>query len=216
MAIDPIYFRGPALQKAKWVSYIEWECDRCEPVAIEWKARVDVPADYLEHIASEQPVAKGERAMDIAYALAVFNAERERNADYLLSLLSICNAADDKPGIIGICDDDRLVRELADLYWRGNEPVLTALLNSATSQSEAVRRIGEVYADLMDYDSEKGFAALLRLPQNTRTAVCGSAAKGDLNSDPPKRERVEAHLRALRLPEADDCAKQIEDAAQRR
>lgn len=216
MATEPIYFRGPELKRAAWISYIEWECDECEPVVVESRQHTDIPTDYLAQLTSEQAHATGERAVDIAYALAVYNVDRERNTEYLVSLLNICNAAGKKPGIEGVCEEDRLVRELAELYWRGNSAILPVLLNSALSRSEALDSIGEFYADFLEDGTDDVIPALAALSEETRAGVCKTAAATDLSFDQPKRQRVLDRMRRLQSPVADDCAKRIEEAGRHR
>ncbi|MGB0064386.1 MAG: hypothetical protein WBP85_08055 [Terracidiphilus sp.] len=197
-----------------WVSYIETECIDCDPGVITWQSHIDVPQAVLERLRKEQPSAGEQRARDIAYALAVFHFEYESNRDRLTKQLNDCLLPGKVPATEDQADfdtcDRHLFGEIANLYWRGDASLLQPLLQVANRDENAVEGSGKFYSDLLDRRTEIALKGIGQLPPHKQHAVCERAVQGDLESDSPKLQRVEANLRAVSSETASDCLKTIE------
>jgi hypothetical protein len=195
-----------------WVSYLETECNGCDPGVIEWKAHSDIPQALLESLRKEQPSAEGRRARDIAYALAVFGVEYEANRDSLLKRLDKCLG----PGIGSVDDescDEGLFNELENLYWRGDTSLLQPLLQVSDRDGDVVDLAGRFYADLLEARTEIALTGMEQLPLRKQRSVCERSVKDDLDLDPPKLARVEAKLQASGSDLALACLKTIQASA---
>jgi len=72
-----------------WLGYLIFDG---EPGVITFSSQPDPPAQMSDALRKEQPNASAERGRDIAYVLAVFNVEYQKNRDLLLSSLHSCLA----------------------------------------------------------------------------------------------------------------------------
>jgi len=200
----------PAIEKGKWISVIDWECNECEPVVESTTTHTDLPTAVVDRLRREQSSAQGEKAMDIAYALAVFNIDYEKNREYLLSLLDICLSNPSKAPLDGICDDTKLYKFLANLYWRGDYKLLSTLLQTSDSHADVVDEDGYFYGDLLDRRTAEILRELDSLSTEKQKAVCRLAGKDDLSMDLPKEERVSKQLKAIGGESATCCLQEIE------
>lgn len=199
-----------------WVSYLEADCYGCDPGVVVAETHNEIPQAVLENLRREQPSSKGQRARDIAFALAVFDFEYESNRDQLTNWLAGCHApendvaADDESE--EICDP-ALFSEIANLYWRGDDTLLLPLLEPANYDWSVVQDAGRFYSDVLDRRTEKALKGISQLPPHKQRAVCARSVEDDLRFDPPKLARVEASLRTISSETASDCLKAIEAAA---
>ena len=158
----------------------------------------------------EQPSSSGERARDIAYALAVFGIEYQTNRDRLLNLLGSCLSKPKESA-----EDDECGGELLDfvtnLYWRGDDALLAPLLQVADTRRDVIGEIGTFYADLLDRRSAVAFESIGKLPPEKQQLVCRLAYEDDLSADSPKRDRVMAFLRSAGGDVAARCSKALDD-----
>ena len=195
-----------------WTKILEVECDGCDP-GIDISESVDErPAGVVDQLENEQPKATGERAMEIAFALAVFGEKYKLNRNYLLELWKACLASPDQAAIEGICDDTTLSFMLADLYYRGDETLLPVLLNAAESKSYAAEELGHFYAEMLKNQSEKLLEAMNGLPASTQSAICRDAVPLELYVDTPRRQQVDSNLLASKQPNAASCLKAMREA----
>ena len=198
-------------QQGAWISYVIWECNKCEPALVTTLSHSDPPNSIVEGFRKEQSNASGESARDIAYALAVFKVEYDSNRDHLLSLLNGCltkpkNSPED------VCDSN-LGAYLINLYWRGDNGLLVPLLQVADSEDEAVESDGYFYSDLLERRTSEVLSALGALPVEKQKEVCKLAGKDDLSMNSPKEERVAKQLRAAGGEVAERCLQEAEKAA---
>jgi hypothetical protein len=189
---------GKPPESGLWMSSVEWNIDGCEPCVVSTVIHPDIPPSVIDRLRKDQPAARGERAMDDAYALAVLQVDYKKNRDYLLDLLGVCLAKPNlPPPLEDVCDSNAgLVDYLANLYWRGDSELLTPLMNAADSSSYVMDPVGTFYAELLDRRSADALHVIAGLPVQKQIATCEQAGHDDLSLDPPKMERVEKQLRA--------------------
>lgn len=188
------------------MSSVEWLYDGCEPCEFSLVTHTDIPPLVVERLRKEQPTAWGERAMDVAYALAVVHVDYTKNRDYLLDLLGVCLAKPvGRPPLEDICDDTRLVSYLVNLYWRGDNDLMLPLLNAAGSQSYAVDLIDGFYGDLLERSTQDALREIAVLPIEKQTAICKVAGINNPGIDAEKRDRAITRLRAAEGDMAGRC-----------
>jgi hypothetical protein len=200
----------PSLEKGTWLSIIDWECNECDPVVESTIPHSDPPVAVVDRLRREQPDARGEKAMDTAYALAVFNTEYQKNRAYLLSLLDICLSKPNESPLDGICNDTKLSMYLENLYWRGDSKLLGKLLESADSPAYVVEENGYFYGDMLDRRTTLFIQSLSALPDEKQKAACMLAGKDDLSVNSPKEKRVATQLRAIGGDVANRCLQEVE------
>jgi len=200
----------PIIEKGMWLSYVDWECNECEPVVESVISHADPPTNVVDRLRREQSGAQGEKAMNIAYELAVFNVEYDKNRDYLLSLQDVCLSSPDKSPLEYICDDTKLHKFLVNLYWRGDSGLLGMLLQNADSRAYVVEESGYFYGDMLDRRTTVFLQSLSGLPVEKQMTVCRLAGKDDLSMDSPKEERVAKQLKAIGGDLATRCLQEIE------
>jgi hypothetical protein len=207
--IDSI--ESPLIEKGVWLSYLETDCDGCDPGVIQSISHPDSPVTFVERLHQEQPNALGEERMTKTYALAVFNDEYKQNRDYLLSLLNICLSNPNRSALEDICDNTKLYQYLANLYWRGDSSLLCPLLQAAgETQAGVVDEAGRFYADLLDRRTVEILRGLAGLPVDKQLSVCNLAGKNELSLDSPKEKRVAKQLRDIGDDTAVSCLQEIE------
>ncbi len=199
-------------EAGQWLTFINWECNICEPVLTEAQAHFDIPNEVSQRLQQEQPHATRERAMAIAFALAVFDVDKKRNRDYLLDLFNVCLASPSKPAIEGICDDTRLASMLANLYQRGDGGLLRPLLEAAESSAYVAEELSYFYADSLDRHQPELLNGLGDLPATNQMKVCAEAQQDGLSMDGPQRDRVVKQLKVNGGEVALRCLKAIEAA----
>jgi len=195
--------RSAALEHGAWISYLISECNGCDPGVVTMVSQPNPPAQLVELLQKERENASGELARNIAYSLAVYNSEYQRNRNYLLSVLDGClSRPRESP------EDDECNAELLDfitnLYWRGDDGLLAPLLQAADTRKDVILEIGTFYADLLDRHIDAAIQGLRVLPREKQTLVC-TLAEDDLSFDSPQFERVRKNLREARSEVADRC-----------
>ncbi len=193
-----------APEEGAWASYLVAECNDCDPGVVVTVTHPDVPPDLVDQLRKEQSSDVGERARNVAFALAIFKSDYETNRDFLLKLLRVClsrprNSAEDD-----VCDT-KLVDEIANLYWRGDAELLQPLLNAADRRDDVLGEAGGFYSDLLDRRTALVVGELRKLPEEKQRMVCEMAATDDLRFDSPKLDRVMKNLRATGDDVAERC-----------
>jgi len=208
------WFDGPELapEAGFWVSYLITECNDCDPGTVTWETHDDVAQAVLEGLRKEQPTAEGQRARDIAYALAVFRFNYDENRELLIKQLKSCLARPPNSPEDDVCDG-RLVDYLANLYWRGDSRLLQILLDVAERRQDVLDEAGEFYSALLDRRMGVAMEGLLKIPEEKQRLVCKMAYTDDLRFDSPKLARIEANLSALGSDSAKVCLKTIQSTA---
>lgn len=210
---DSWFERSSGAEIGEWVSSIEWACDECEPVVVESQTHSSIPAEVVERLRKEQPAATGTRAMEIAFALAVFGLDRERNRNYLVDLLTVCLSSPDKPAIEGICDHVRLTSMIANLYLRGDSELLNPLLKVADSDAYVAEEIGDFYAEMLDRRPAEILRGMESLPIAKKQAVCRLAGENEHSVEIPRFQRIAENLRTTGSDLARGCLQTAQVAA---
>lgn len=175
-----------------------------EPGIVTFTSGPDSSADKINALQREQAEASGERARDIAYELAVFHVDYQKNREYLLSVLNRClsrpkdSAEDDE------CSSD-LMEFIVNLYWRGDDVLLPTLLRVADSRKDVISEIGSYYSDLLTRRGKSAIEALESLPEEQQIKICKLAFDDDLESNSPKLSQVQNFLRDENRPAATRC-----------
>jgi hypothetical protein len=187
----------PEIEKGAWISYIDFECDDCEPAIVVSVSHSEPLPPVVESLRKEQPLAKGVRARDIAYALAVFKQDYQRNREYLLAFFNACLAksSESSDDDDDLCDD-RLQDYLINLYWRGDDALLAPLLKAAGNEPRFVRGLGYFYGDLLDRRTAAALQGLKRLSREKQQTVCDMAGEDEFSVDSQKLEALGNHLPA--------------------
>jgi len=186
--------------RGAWLGYLIFEG---EPGVVTFSSQPDPPADLSDALRKEQQGASPERLRDIAYVLAVFKVEYQKNRDYLLSSLNNCLSRPKESPEDDVCDSD-LLTFVANLYWRGDTALLAPLLQIAEFRRDVIGDIGTLYADLLDGRGVIVLSAMAELPDDKQQLVC-KLADDDLSFNSPKRERIKAFLREARGTAAVQC-----------
>jgi len=201
-----------AVEQGTWLSYLESECDGCDPGVFTTVSHPSPPASLIANLRREQPSSSGGRARDIAYALAVFNAEYRQNREFLLKRLNTCiDRPKDSPED-EVCDGT-LLDYVTNLYWRGDSTLLQPLLQLADSRKDVIHEIGRFYADLLDRHAATTVDGLSKLAPEKQRTICRLAGEDEYSIDEPKLERVTEHLHAIRNETANQCLGLAEKAA---
>lgn len=198
-----------AVETGRWLSYLESECDGCDPGIFTTVSHPTPPPALVASLSHEQPTATGERARDIAYALAVFDSEYQRNRNYLLEKLNSCLSRPKDSPEDDVCDS-RLFEYVTNLYWRGDETLLGQLLKLADSRRDVIGEIGTFYSNLLERHTADVVHGMQGLPIDTQLMVCGLAGRDDLAMDGPKLQRVANKLKATNNEVADRCLLEAE------
>jgi hypothetical protein len=199
------FSRTSELEHGAWLSYLIFEG---EPGVVTFVSQPDPPAEMEDSMKKEQPNASGERARNIAYALAVYGFEYGRNRDYLLLLLNNCLARPRESPENGECDGE-LLDFVTNLYWRGDDSLLAFLLQVADTRRDVIGEIGTFYSDLLDRRGAVVLESIEKLPTEKQKLICKLAYDDDLTIDSPKRDRVIAFLRGVGGEAATRCSKAL-------
>lgn len=197
--------------KGTWLSYLESECNGCDPGVVTYLYHTDPPASVPARLEQEQLRASGGRARDIAYGLAVFGIRYEQNRDYLLQLLNTCLSRSKESSEDDICDGT-LLDYVTNLYWRGDADLLEPLLKIADPRKDVLHDVGIFYADVLDGRPAAIPDNMKNLPVDKQRMICHLAGV-ELWHDGPKLERVSEHLRSVGGEVADRCLKEAAMAA---
>lgn len=156
--------------------------------------------------------ARGTRAQEVAYLLAMLNADYPRSRDFLIKVSAGCgnghlNEYD--------CDEDTL-QMLQNLFNRGHHEVLAALLHAAKdSDGAGSEALGAFYPQVIAEHPDLFVKVLRSLPGQERESVCwlagsgdgGGVARGDV-------QRMRRGLSVIHDDVAAACLRKIEKTAQ--
>ncbi len=215
IAHPPYWFEGfrytAAIEHGTWLSYLESECDGCDPGVVTISHRTP-PASVIKLLQDEQPTASAERARDIAYALAVYNVEYQHSRDYLLELLNACLSRPRESPEDDVCDR-RLLDYATNLYWRGDSTLLPKLLQMADPREDVIGEIGTFYAGLLDRRTPIAVEGLQGLSNAKQETICRLAGEDDFSIDAPRLNRVGKQLHNMGGEVAGRCLREAERAA---
>ena len=201
-----------AIEHGTWLSYLDSECNQCDPGVMTSISHRTPPASAVKLLRDQQPTASGERARDIAYALAVYNVEYRQNRDYVLELLNGCLSRPRESSEDDVCDH-RLLDYVTNLYWRGDSALLPQLLQMADSRKDVIGEIGTFYANLLDRRTAVAVEGLQSLSIAKQQTICRLAGEDDFRIDSPKLERVAQQLHAASGDVAERCLQEVKKAS---
>lgn len=184
-----------------WLGYLIFEG---EPAVVTFSSQPDPPAELFDALRKDQPNASPGRGRDIAYVLAVFDVEYQKNRDLLLLSLKSCLSKPKESSEDDVCDGD-LLSFVTNLYWRGDSALLAPLLQIAESRRDVIDDIGTFYADLLDRRGVIVLSAMGELSDDKQHLVCKLADADDLSINPPNRDRIIAFLRGASGAAATQC-----------
>jgi len=217
IAHPPSWFEveaGTIAPTSMWQTYLSSDCYHCDPGIITSESHSEVPTALMRRYLEEQPTASGTAARDIAYSLAVFHVEPDRNRNYLVELFGTCLSRPKNSPEDDVCNS-RLLEYLTNLYERGDEGLLAPLLQAAESRKDVVDDIGNFYAQMLDHQPATLLKGLETLSAEKQQFVCNSAGADDIRFDPPKLERVTKNLLAADSDAARRCLNEVKLAASR-
>lgn len=167
-------------------------------------------ARVIHQLRVAQTTARGDQAQQVAFLLAVFGSDYQRNRDYLLWVLKGCEVPEIKHGC-----NDMTGEYLFYLYEQGHPDILAPLLNSSVKSHSAAgaESLGELFADLV-VKSPKDFLGAVRLfPPSTQRKMCYFAGTaGDGGMAPADLKKVRKQLGAMNDETAQRCLREIEEA----
>ena len=190
-----------------WLGYLVFEG---EPGVVTFSSQPSPPADLADALRREQPNAASARVRDIAYVLAVFDVDYQKNRDYLMSLLKNCLSRPKESPEDDVCDGD-LLSFITNLYWRGDNALLVPLLQIAESRRDVIDDLGTFYSDLLDRRGAVALSGMGELLDDRQKLVCRLADEDDLRFNRPKRDRIIALLREAKSAVATQCLSALGD-----
>jgi len=196
-----------AIEEGTWVSYLESECNGCDPGVFTTRSHLTPPQDVVARLRKDQVGASVGRARDIAYALAVFGVDYQSNRDLLMQSLQICLSRPKESPEDDVCDST-LLKYMTNLYWRGDPELLLPLLQLADYRKDVLTELGYFYGDLLDRHTSDALREMEQIPVDKQRVICRLAAEDDFSLDPPKLDRVSQRLRAAATPTATRCLKE--------
>lgn len=203
-----------AIEKGTWLSYLESECNGCDPGVFRTVSHESAPQSVVASFQREQATATGMRARDLGYALAVFNVDYQGNRHYLLQLLHSCLSRPNESPEDDVCDA-RLLDYVTNLYWRGDESLLPPLLQVADARRDVIGEIGTFYSNLLERRTADLLGAMRELSPEKQLLICGLAGDDDLGINGPKFDRVARRLKAANNGIGDRCLLEAERTAGR-
>jgi len=202
----------PDLEHGTWITYLVFACNGCDPGVVTTITHENPPTSVVDRLRREQPRAVGKRARDIAYALAVFHVEYERNRDYLLTSLDKCLTRPKDSPEDDVCNGS-LVDYVSNLYWRGDNDTLHPMTEGAASRQESLPKLGNFYAALLDRRPSVALEVLRTLSVENQRSICRSAGEEDFSVDSVRFSRVAEHLGTIHDEVAARCLQQAEEAS---
>lgn len=181
-----------------------------EPGRLTLTVERDPPPGAIAELQGEQVQASEGRSRDIAYELAVYNYDYPANRLYLLNVLNRCLMRPKDSPEDDECDGD-LLKFLTNLYWRGDDELLSPLLDIASDRRDVIGEIGRFYSDLLDGHSKNILKAMESLRTEKQSVICKLAYEDDMSMDSPKLARVQAMLRNEGSKVAKNCLRELGD-----
>lgn len=194
------HLRAP--EQGTWVSYLVTNCSGCDPGIVHFQSHSEPPQSLVTQLKEEQPNDTGERARDVAYTLAVFNVDYMANRDVLVKKIHDCLSRPPNWPEDDGCDTT-LVGYLSNLYWRGDDGLLTVLFGIAERRADVLGEVGWFYADMLTRRTAAALDAMRALPAEKQRDVCDIVTRDDLGMNSPRLKSI-----VLRLQQSEDDVSQ--------
>ncbi len=166
--------------------------------------------DAVKRLRSAQERATGKRSQEVAFLLAVFDSDYEKNRDYLVHVLSGCTSPSIKFG----CNED-VGAFLIALYERGHGDVLEPLmlLGKDSYSASLAEMLGSFYSDVLSNNPIDFLETIRRFKPETQRRLCELSAAGDGSGMAAKDlQRVRRQLKATGGELALTCLRAVEAA----
>jgi hypothetical protein len=164
----------------------------------------------IKRLKVEENTTDAQRAQQVAFLLAVLDAEFDRNRDYLLHVLSGCNY----PKIRYGCDD-MTGFYLIYVWEHGHPEILAHLLRTSIGSYNAAgsEGLGAFFGELVQESPEKFLDAVGTFPPAIQKKACSFAGLSDGGGLGAKGlVQVRKGLRRIGSDVAFRCLKEIEDS----
>lgn len=157
-----------------------------------------------------QKQATGERSQEVAFLLAAYGSDYEKNRDYLIHTLRGCTSPSIKFG----CNDNTGAF-LIVLYERGHKELLEPLMLFGKDSYNAAlaEGVGAFYGEVLVKNPTEFLDTIRRFPPKTQRRVCELAGAGDGGGiSPADLKRVRKQLTAKSDEVAAKCWRAVEAA----
>jgi hypothetical protein len=155
-----------------------------------------------------QKRATGERSQEVAFLLAAYGSDYEKNRDYLIHILRGCSSPSIKLG----CNDNTGAF-LIVLYERGHKELLEPLMlvGKDTNGAALAEEVGDFCSVVLLKSPAEFLDTIRRFPPRTQRQVCELAGAGDGGGmAPADLKRVRKQLTAKSDEVATRCWRGVE------
>jgi hypothetical protein len=167
-------------------------------------------SEAIKELQSAQKHATGKRSQEVAFLLAAFDSDYEKNRDYLIHALRGCTSPSIKFG----CDDNTGAFLIA-LYERGHKEVLDPLmlLGKDSYNATLAERLGGFYADVLTSKPTEFLDTIRRFSPKTQRRLCELAGATDGSGMAAQDlQQVRKQLKAIGDELARACLRAVEAA----
>ena len=171
------------------------------------------PADKskaIERLQLAQKRATGVRSQEVAFLLAAYDSDYERNRDYLIHTLRGCATPSIKFG----CEDNTGALLIA-LYERGHKEVLKPLMlyGKDSYNASLAELVGDFYSRVLANNPTEFLETIRDMTPRAQKRLCELAGAADGSGMAPKDlQQVRKKLRATRDDLALRCLRAVESA----
>jgi hypothetical protein len=164
----------------------------------------------IKQLRSAQKTASGERAVEVAFLLAVYGSDYEKNRDYLIDDLRGCTTPAIKSGCDGNISD-----YLIALYERGHTDVLKPLMLVGKNSFSPVvaENLGSFLSNLLMDSPDAFFETIRKFPADTQNDLCELAGSSNGAGGQDKLQRIQKELKARNDELSLSCLQAIEAAS---
>ena len=167
-------------------------------------------SEAVKELQSAQKQASGKRLQEVAFLLAAFDSDYEKNRDFLIHVLRGCTTPSIKFG----CDED-VGAFLIVLYERGHKDVLEPmmLLGKDIYSAALAEMLGSFYSDVLSNHPTDFLDTIQRFVPKTQRRLCELAGAGDGGGMAAKDlQRVRRQLKATGDKLALTCLRAVESS----
>ena len=162
----------------------------------------------MKQLQVAQKRATGERAQEVAFLLAAYDSDYEKNRDYLIHILRGCSGLSTKLG----CNDNTGAF-LIVLYKRGHKELLEPLMlvGKDTNGAALAEEVGDFCSEVLLKRPAEFLDTIRQFPARTQRQVCELAGAGDGGGmAPADLKRVRKQLTAKSDEVATRCWRGVE------
>jgi hypothetical protein len=173
----------------------------------------------IDQLQAIQKQAAGERLLEVAFLLAAYGVDYEKNRDAIVHNLQGCTTVSYRssaPFKYGC--NDRVEDYLSALYKRGHKDVLQPMLLYGRDASSAMVQegAGSEGAEVLVQSPTDFLDAIQSLPRKTQRDICGFVGADDGGGmNPQSLRKVRVGLKAIGSEAAMSCLREVESANKR-